>query len=45
MKAKYYSRGEQDQFMMDIYEEDEKLGKDFDKRFGRVGTLEKQGKS
>ncbi|KAG0674574.1 ATP-binding protein [Kluyveromyces marxianus] len=45
VKAKYYSRGEQDQFMMDIYEEDEKLGKDFDKRFGRVGTLEKQGKS
>lgn len=45
VKAKYYSRGEQDQFVIDVYKEDEQLGKEFDKRFGRVGTLEKKGKS
>ncbi|CDO95768.1 unnamed protein product [Kluyveromyces dobzhanskii CBS 2104] len=45
VKAKYYSRGEQDQFVIDVYEEDEKLGKEFEKRFGRVGTLEQKGKS
>lgn len=41
VQANYYSRGERDQFIIDVYKEDETLGKELDKLYGRVGTLEK----
>lgn len=45
VKAKYYSRGERDQFVLDVYKEDEVMGKKLDKKYGRIGTLERLGKS
>lgn len=41
VNAKYYSRGQRDDLIKDVYEEDEKLGKILDKEFGRTPTLQK----
>ncbi|CDH10115.1 probable Mitochondrial clpX-like chaperone MCX1 [Zygosaccharomyces bailii ISA1307] len=40
----YYSRGEREKFIGDIYKEDNKLGKELDKKYDRVSTREKEGK-
>lgn len=40
----YYSRGEREKFIEDIYKEDNKLGKELDKKYDRVSTREKEGK-
>ncbi|SCU83917.1 LAME_0C07316g1_1 [Lachancea meyersii CBS 8951] len=42
--AKYYSRGEREQFIEDVYKEDVKKGKILDKIYGRTGTRILQGK-
>lgn len=42
VNAKYYSRGQQDEFIQEIYKEDESLGKSLDKEFGRTSTREKK---
>lgn len=41
VNAKYYSRGQRDDLIRDVYEEDEALGKILDKEFGRTPTLQK----
>lgn len=40
----YYSRGEREKFIEDIYKEDNKLGKELDEKYGRISTREKEGK-
>lgn len=40
--AKYYSRGQRDDFIKDVYEEDKKLGMVLDKEFGRTPTISKK---
>ncbi|CEP63005.1 Mcx1p LALA0_S07e00254g [Lachancea lanzarotensis] len=42
--AKYYSRGERERFIEDVYKEDPKKGLILDKIYGRVGTRVLQGK-
>ncbi|SCU81339.1 LAFA_0C04170g1_1 [Lachancea sp. 'fantastica'] len=42
--AKYYSRGERDQFIEDVHKEDPKKGQILDRIYGRVGTRVLQGK-
>lgn len=40
VKAKYYSRGQQDELINDVYREDKKLGKALDKELGRTPTIQ-----
>ncbi|SCU97075.1 LAMI_0F08790g1_1 [Lachancea mirantina] len=44
VKARYYSRGERDAFIEDIYKEDPKLGAELDREFHRTPTRLKEGK-
>lgn len=43
--AKYYSRGQEDELIQDVYKEDEKLGKKLDKDFRRTPTRVKESAS
>ncbi|CCD25506.1 Mcx1p NDAI_0F01880 [Naumovozyma dairenensis CBS 421] len=40
--AKYYSRGQRDDLIRDVYEEDKNLGSVLDEEFGRTPTLKKK---
>lgn len=42
VEAKYYSRGQRDEFINDATEEDPELGKSLDKEFGRTPTRVKE---
>ncbi|SCU99578.1 LANO_0F02454g1_1 [Lachancea nothofagi CBS 11611] len=42
--AKYYSRGERDEFIEEVYKEDTKQGEILDKMYGRVGSHLMQSK-
>lgn len=42
VNAKYYSRGQRDQFIQEVYEEDVALGKKLDSEYGRTPTREKE---
>ena len=44
VNAKYYSRGEREQFIEDVHKEDPKQGKILDALYGRTSTRAKQGK-
>ncbi|SCW00558.1 LAFE_0C06854g1_1 [Lachancea fermentati] len=44
VKAKYYSRGERDQFIEDVYKEDREMGKLLDAEYGRTPTRFKEKK-
>lgn len=41
VNAKYYSRGQRDDLIRDVYKEDETLGKVLDKEFRRTPTIQK----
>ncbi|CCC71448.1 hypothetical protein NCAS_0H01380 [Naumovozyma castellii] len=41
VEAKYYSRGQRDELIRDVYEEDKTLGAVLDKQFGRTPALRK----
>ncbi|CAL9728331.1 ATP-dependent clpX-like chaperone, mitochondrial [Monosporozyma unispora] len=43
--AKYYSRGQRDDLIKDVYEEDKNLGMILDKEFGRTPTIRKNANS
>lgn len=43
VNAKYYSRGQRDEFVLDAAKEDKELGQELDEEFGRVSTREKEG--
>ena len=40
VNAKYYSRGQNNDLIKDVYKEDKKLGKILDKEFGRTPTMQ-----
>lgn len=42
VEAKYYSRGQRDEFINDATKEDEELGRELDREFGRTPTREKE---
>lgn len=45
VNAKYYSRGQRDDLIKDVFEEDKKLGMVLDKEFGRTPTIRKKQSS
>lgn len=42
VEAKYYSRGQRDEFINDATKEDEELGRELDREFGRTPTRDKE---